>query len=410
MRLLYADTHVHSLNPTNTLMPHLVASAAPSLTLYGPGFSSPDDLVRGILKFVERTGPYDGIVLGPNSLLWSWAADHVDRSARSTKRYTALSSAPERIAAYNRDIMNSLPDLPVKWRIASLLTLDSYAAAPRVTERLESLDLHIIAPDAQFSPLPEQLPDWVWMERHFIRKKKLVSGAWREFLERNAHRIISLPHFVGDNEFFYRGLAERSIRISAPGVGYVMRQRGVEALKSRGIAVRRKHVFNLFRALDKLGIQAFSNFVALRLFNVTYLSDLVGSRFVYTAPEGFHIPVRKFFEIPAAGAALLCLPPWSFSSLGFRDGEHYVNVTPESLPDALLELEKNPDRAQAIADAGRRLVLRKHSASARISQLSQCLKAIGNGTFKGSRWDNGEFRLIGAEAAADARDEAQTVV
>ena len=137
----------------------------------------------------------------------------------------------------------------------------------------------------------------------------------------------------------------------------------------------------------------FRTLVFLKLFNVTFFSNLIDARFVYTARGGFGIAVRKFFEIPAAGAVMICAPPLGFRQLGFQDGLHYVHSEPEHLPGILRALEADPDRSQSIARNGQRLVLARHSLHARSEQFAACLSALVQGAYLGSSWVNGEYEV-----------------
>jgi hypothetical protein len=178
-----------------------------------------------------------------------------------------------------------------------------------------------------------------------------------------------------------------------PGVKYVLRDRGVQELKKAGINPAGSLIFDLFRALNRVGVPVFRSFVPLKLFNLTFFERLVNTRFVYTARGGFGIAVRKFFEIPAAGAVMLCAPPLGFAELGFKNDEHFVECQPEDLPKALKALEADMERSQAVARAGQRLVLTRHSLSARAGQFAACLDAIVAGAFAGAHWMDGEFKV-----------------
>lgn len=400
MKLLYIDAYHHYLNPTSSLLPALVAAAAPDVRFYGPGYSSDAELKDGIRAFVDRTGPYDGFLLGVQVPLFAWDDGLLRRNARHVLRYNVFGSPSATLLPFFKDILANAASLPIRFRFISLLNYDYYSATSRHTDVFEALDAFVIVPGVQFAPVFDQLPDWVWKERHFVRKKKMISSAWRDFLARRPDRVISLLHFVADSEFSFRGLSERRQRISIPGIEYVMRKEGRRTLKARGLHPATKPIFNFLRYADRLGVWVFSRFLALKLYHATYQGNLIDTRFAYTAREGFGIPLRKFFEIPAAGAVMLCIPPPAFSELGFRDGEHYVEVTAESLPDAIEALERDPARAQAIAAAGRKLVFDRHSLAARSSQLAQCLRAIADGTFAGSAWSQGEFQVLTAQTGA----------
>jgi len=393
MRLLYADVYAHSINPSHRLTAAMAAGAADDIAFYGPGFSAAEELDRGLLAFAERTGPYDAVMIGPATALFADTDAKREGSARYWTQFAAQSASASRILAFYCDVQAVLPRLPVRRRIAALLSFDYYAATARHTDLLEALDLHVIASDAQFVPTVEQLPDWVWQEEHFRRKRHMISSEWNRFLTRRADRVLSLPHFVADEEISFRALGERSNRIAVPGVEYVLRRRALAALHKSGIRPGGKWLFHLLRAGHHLRLPVFSRYVPLRLYNNAFLGGLMDSRFVYTAPEGFGIAVRKFFEIPGAGALMLCLPPIGFGALGFRAGEHYVEVEPEALPEALAGLERDPDRAQAIASAGRRLVFERHTLRQRMRQLADCFAAMDRDRFAGSDWSQGQFRV-----------------
>ncbi len=59
IRALYVDIDLVHLNPTATYFPQLIEEAVPGLSFYGPGFSSPDLLEKGLLNWIRETGPYE---------------------------------------------------------------------------------------------------------------------------------------------------------------------------------------------------------------------------------------------------------------------------------------------------------------------------------------------------------------
>jgi hypothetical protein len=402
MKILFVDCYHNYLNPTSGLVPALFVSAAKDVCFYGPGYSSEEELKDGIRAYVDRTGPYDGLVLGMQVPLYAWDDDRLLRNALHVQNYNAFGSPVSTLLPFFKDVLANVGGLPIPHRFISLLNFDYYVTTPRHTAVFEELRAFVITPGVQFAPSPEELPDWAWQERHFVRKKSMISNAWIEFLRRWPDRVLSLPHFVADSEFSFRGLAERRHVVSIPGIEYVMRKKGRETLKARGFRPAGKPTFTFLRIADRLGLRLYSKYPFLKLYHAAYQGSLIDTRFAYTAREGYGIPVRKFFEIPAAGAVMLCLPPIGFSELGFRDGENYLEVTPDDVPDAIESLMREPERAQAIASAGRKLVLERHSLAARTGQLAQCLDAIEAGAFGGSAWKQGEFQMLARQDARPA--------
>lgn len=394
MRVLYADAYLHSLNPSNTLMSNLIASAVDDISFYGPGFLPESLLELGLLRYIELTGPYDALVLGPNIPLFARTEGDISASVNYALRYTALSSSNHTLEKYFNNILDVVPKAPIPLRFACLVTLDYYGCGQAHIDRIEQFGLHIIAPNSTFSIRLEDLPEWSHQEAHFRRKKHLLSNAWTNFVTQNPERVLTTLHFVSDSEFSFRGIAERSNLISIPGVEYVLRKQAILALESAGIKYSSKHFFNLFRLADNIRLPVFSRFASLKLFNTLFFKDLIDARSVYTATGGFGTTVRKFFEIPAAGSLMICSPPIGFSDLGFRSGEHYINAEPDQLPGILKEVEADPDYAQAIASVGRQLVFDKHSLRARASQLRSCFDAVRENNYKGAFWNDGVFSLV----------------
>lgn len=393
MKLLFVDCYHHYLNPTSGLVPALFVSAAGDVRFYGPGYSSEDELKAGIRTYVDRTGPYDGLVIGMQVPLSAWDEHRLHRNALHVQNYNAYASSVSKVLPFFKDVLTNIGRLPIARRFISLLNFDYYATTPRYTELFEELDAFVLAPGIEFAAAAGDLPDWAWQEQHFVRKKGIISNAWVDFLRRRPERVLSLPHFVADSEFSFRGLSERRHVLSIPGIEYVMRQRGRKILKQHGLHPARKTIFNLLRAADRLGLRLYSKYIFLKIYHAAYQGNLIDTRFAYTARDGYGVLVRKFFEIPAAGAVMLCLSPVGFAELGFRDGENYIETTPEHAPEMIQTLIRDPERAQAIAAAGRKLVFDRHSVAARTHQLKQCLDAIGAGAFAGSAWSQGEFKV-----------------
>ena len=74
--------------------------------------------------------------------------------------------------------------------------------------------------------------------------------------------------------------------------------------------------------------------------------------------------------------------------------KHDVNriaAAPKDVPEVGDYLDSNPEVAQSVADAGRRMIWEKHSVHARGRQLKRLLHAIVQGRFKRAVWDKGEF-------------------
>ena len=131
--------------------------------------------------------------------------------------------------------------------------------------------------------------------------------------------------------------------------------------------------------------------LALEFLNRDFRQRLAGSRYSYTCGSGLDMPIRKFVEIPAGGAVLVCRPFTGFADAGFVDGVNAIVCEPQDIIDVHRMLAANPDQAQRIADAGRRLVAQCHSTSARSEQFRLLFQMIAAGRFVGARWSAGRF-------------------
>ena len=85
--------------------------------------------------------------------------------------------------------------------------------------------------------------------------------------------------------------------------------------------------------------------------NSGFRKGLLVCRYGYTCGAFIRGPIRKFFEIPAAGQVLVCEPFKGASNAGFIDRNTMLESAPEDILDVNNWLSKNPARAQ-IADNG----------------------------------------------------------
>lgn len=401
IRALYVDTDLIHLNPSATYFPQLIEAAMPNVSFYGPGFSSPEVLAKGLLDWISATGPYEIIFIGPNTPL---LVDNLDNVIESTmaymRRYTAHGNTEAQLVAFIKDLYAVLPKVDIKHRIATSMNFDYYAATDAQVQRLQDWNLTLIGPNGQFVRPLAELPEFVTQEKHYLRKKARLSDCWFDFLHAHPERVITALHYVVPSEFSFTPLHSRRAVVAVPGVEYHLRKEANAALRQSGIRPASKWYFQLFRVLDRLGVPAYGCPWGLHLYNQYFQRALKTSRYVYTARGGFGLPVRKFFEIPAAGALMLCSPCTGYQELGFVDGVHYHAVEPNDLPGVLQELVRT-GAGHDVAVAGRKVAANNHSLQARAQQIARCLEALTNGTYCGSRWQNGAFVLNGESPSAD---------
>jgi hypothetical protein len=389
------DIDLVHLNPTATYYPQLIEAAVPNVSFYGPGFSSPELLAKGLLNWISETGPYEMIFIGPNSpiLCGNLNNDVIHSTLAYMRRSTAHGHTESQLVAFLKDLFAVLPKVNIEHRVATSLNFDYYAATDAQVQRLQDLNLILVGPNEQFIRPFVELPAFVVQEKHYQRKKAWLSDCWYDFLHAHPERVITALHYVLPSEFSFTPIDLRRPVVAVPGVEYYLRKEANLALRRSGVRMASKWYFHLFRTLNRLGLPVYGHPTGLRLYNNFFQRTLKTSRYVYTAPGGFGLPVRKFFEIPAAGALFLCRPCTGYQELGFVGGVHYLSAEPTDLPGLLQELTRT-GAGHDVAMAGRKITANNHSLQARARQISLCLEALRNRTYRGARWDRGEFHVL----------------
>jgi hypothetical protein len=249
---------------------------------------------------------------------------------------------------------------------------------------------------------------WVAAEGYMQRKLRAghVLGLLDKFAAREERRIVSLGFFVAESEFYWGGIAGRPYDACVPGSKYARRQYFLESLKGiQDVRIPRFWYKTAYQALEYLRLRPFSRFHLVHLYNLLFQRVLSLSKCCVTDGGANNYPVRKFFEIPAAGAVLVCPPATGMAALGFRENVNYIPVREaKDAVEAVKSIAAAPHRYEAMAAAGRERVLASHSLSARAGQLEEAVQRILAGTFNGTLWHDGCFGCVPA-AASDARPE-----
>lgn len=393
MRVLYVDANAWHINPTANLLPVLVRERFPAAHFYGPGFVDDAVLAGGLQAFFDFHGPFDVALLGPATPFLGESVD-ADRGAVAFLRRSASHRLDDQtLLTFFADARAAFGKLPCGVRLLSLLNFDYYAATQRQIDILLEQAIAVLGPNDQFVPALADLPDFASREKHFVRKAQRFTDAWRNFLLEHPERVVTATHFVGPHEYCFDPLSVRPYKVAVPGVEYVLRKDAVRRLARTRLRRASKGYFHLYRLANRLGLPAYSHPLSLRLYNLFFQRTLADTRCVYTARGGFGIPIRKFFEIPAAGGLLICSPCNGYADLGFEAGRHYVQAEPDTLLDVLSEWLVSP-RAQEIASTGQQLVIDRHSMAARGEQIERCLRAMITAGYRGARWHHGEFVVV----------------
>ena len=388
MRILYIDVNLSHINPTANLFPKMLLNISNDVTFYGPGFLSNEIIENGILNFVKNQNPFDIVIYGPTCPMLNKGIE--EDIVVYCMNNTTGKIPNEALLKHFKDVNLNFLNLETQIQAISTLNYDYYSDPGKVLDIIEKNNFFLIGPNEQSMSLLENLPDFVKREDHYKRKLGQFSDRWFNYIRSNPQRNITALHFVSTEEIFFDPLDNRYYDISVPGVEYFLRRKALKELKKTNLKISPKTIFNSFKILNFLKLKPYSSRLFMNFYNSSFQNMLRDSKFVYTARGGFGIPIRKFFEIPASGCVLVCEPCTGFEDLGFLSDKNYIKAKPEELIDKL-NFWINDMSAQDVANAGRDLVLLKHSRKARSEQIKKCFTKILSNEFAGSRWVKGTY-------------------
>jgi hypothetical protein len=390
-RALFVGINYRYINPTHGLIPTLFGRALET-RFYGPGFVSQAVLDRGIASYVDSLDGVD-VIIATKDL----CANHdAERLSRFLHRYAVMLNGGQVTRNSLTDIRSFLK-ANRRRAICPLTDVDPHSAPQADLDNFRAHAEHFMLWGNQFL---NTLGDEALVAQEWYLQRKLRAGHALGLLDRFAAeestRIVSLGMFVSESEFHWGGLVDRPYDVSVPGSSYIRRKQLISALARNGnFRMPRNFYRPFYQIAERLGLRPYARFQLLNLYNHLFHRSLCQSKSCITDGGANNYPVRKFFEIPAAGALMLCAPATGMDALGFCDRMQYFAAPDASATEEILhDLTQNVERYEPIADAGRRLVFEKHSLAARAEQLRRAIARILEGTFRGSRWDNGEFVCI----------------
>jgi hypothetical protein len=388
VRTLFVGINYRYINPTMSLLPAALGAAC-ELHFYGPGFVGDAILAQGIDRYVESIGGVD-LVFTSKDFCGGYEAD---RLSRFVSRYVVLLNGGQVTSHVLADVSQFLQENKRRV-IVSLIDVDPHAVDHA------TLDMFLSHGDYFFGwgeGFLNTLGDANASAReHHLRKKQakgFTLGLFDEFVKLHAKAIINLGHFVSNGEFYWGSLANRRFDVAVPGARYARRQETERLLeRAKGIVLAHPRYGIAYQIAERLSARPFSKFYLSHLYNLAFQRLLSRCKICITDGGMNNFPVRKFFEIPAAGALLVCWPATGMESLGFVSGVNCLFIRSEAEASAsVAAVMANPGKFERVAAAGRDLVLREHSLSARTTQLRTAIQRIHAGTFAGSGWHDGRF-------------------
>ena len=386
------DCNIKYLNPARRFLSSFFMGVGHT-HFYGPGYVSLECLNEGILKYAEEFGPFDFVVVTSTSLrLKPISSNLLDASFKFfTKCFSFDFSKKEFVTFFN--YKNDIINIPHVKRIAFLSTFDFHVLEENDCSTLiTNFDL-VVGYNKQHSQFSSDL-DQISLAKEG-RHGSNGLNSWAKMVREYPKKIFPYLNYSLPNEFHYSSHNSRSNDWIVPGTRYSARKEAFSNLKKMGVKVQRDTKKNQFIKVLKYFFKILNTSDLLMIaHNEEFISAIRKSKFGYTCGSAFDMPIRKIFEIPAAGALLIIKPFSSVESLeciGWKHLKNCIMSDPGDLAYWVNWITKNPIEAQKIAHRGQRLVLEKHNFECRISSFRKALDLLSNGNFFGAEWHDGEI-------------------
>ena len=384
MRILLLDSNVRFVNDTRNLLPSLL-QASGELVTFGPGYVSTQELEQGLHAFLDQRDAVDIIVITEHML---YAGMHGAELISKTININYSCKFPLTDLKYVTDIAKDAKALGVPI-VVSLVETDFYNIQKKNLDMIESYSEAVLAPSSQFILPMANLPN---LSKEYFSIH--ANDHWHDYAVKNAGRIGSFPcHYVASGEFYYNDLTNRYISWSVPGVNYYSRELSSSMLRKANLLPFEMPWHLMPSLLNKLGLKPYGKDWVQRVMQYKFRKTLSESKYAFTCGSGSSVPVRKFFEIPAAGAVLTCIPFSGFRDAGYIDQVNAIVCDPKDILEVHKWLESDLSRAQRIADAGRAMVQKNHSVNARARQFKSIFESVIDGSFSGGAWERGTFKI-----------------
>ncbi|TVR11182.1 MAG: glycosyltransferase family 1 protein [Salinarimonadaceae bacterium] len=382
LKILYVSADLCYTNPTGQMIPAVLDHVG-KVTFFGPGFVPAAELSRGLQRFIDEHGPFDFAV---TTELVALTAQRIEPEIliNRVRRLYAFGFPPADLGF--------LPQIASQWRALRMPRLVSLLQDDLYNWSRSHVDLALASSDVM---LGNGLENLVRIdEMRDIESEPWAARATDVFVDLVTglpERFASFPLFVSDDEICRVPHFSRKNRWAVPGIQYRARRIAADELTRAGHRLRRKppsvYVHKLAEWLGRMPRSGVA--LAQHLFR----RELESARAVYTCGSVLRQPIRKFFEVPAAGALMVCEPCAGLTDYGFEDGLSCLMIAPNDVLQADRLLAGDPERAQAIARHGQRIVIEKHTIGARARQLAAVLDRLRRGSFAGARWSGGEYAL-----------------
>lgn len=413
MKILVIDVNYDHANASHRNLRNSLADVM-DVRYFGPGYSSRDELDKGLLEFIngERI---DLILAGSVLLLESVIDKGIGIIAPyAIHRYLMPKYLMNEALIYAKAIEEQLlqiKNIPIVLQLYSDIGTLSVGMAKKM-EKLLRYGFYLMAIGEDFATIN--------LRGRMFGEFPGNNNCYK--LVKSYHkRIISMP-FLGVNEcnYCFSDLESRKFEWVVPGnvnSDYPQRGKVISLLKKEGVSLwshkgindqlvfknsiktRLLHIeynskLEKYLSLFYPNLHLIPNRVPLEkvaLYREIYLEGLRNSKCAYVDGSNLKLIVGKYFEVPAAGNLMIGDVVTGLDKLGFVPGIHMIEAPPQKVYKIYQQLQKDREKMQEISRNGQKLVIEKHTFRCRATGLKRAFEAIINGNFDGSHWENGDF-------------------
>ena len=288
--------------------------------------------------------------------------------------------------------INKIDNIPI---FISLLRTDYYALNDDMISILSELcshdNIYVLGLNKDFILYKNQLRD-LDKERFYNE----VKDNYAKFVRKYDRKIIPLVHAVDVDEIIDPNFHKKKYDICIPGVKYYYRKLLMKRLRNLGINYVSDTPINLIlKGLDRFGIIYVTEYeFTINTYYKQFRYLINKSWCTFTCGSALRYPVRKFFEIPAFGSLLMCVPCAGFEKLGFKDRHNCLNCLVDDFDDGLKDLLndiRDRDFVKRVTINGQELIANRHTMMNRSRQFYEIYRLIVMGKFKYAYWENGSI-------------------
>lgn len=368
MRVLYIDFNYKYINPTKELLFKLSKLMFEKVVNYGPGYVTLDQLNKGIISFIKKNGPFDYVVTNETAFCSYNAKIWRQDSLKDIYKSFDIKFPKEHLSY---KIIKDLNDFFINFDgnlILYKLQSDFY------NERIENLQFYETKKKMKIVTWGEDL--WEKKENlEFINNEKFLkhpNNLWFDFVQKNKNRIISVPHFLDNSEIDFNNPKDKINKVTVPGVKYWFREEVVNILKRKKYYRNNNFIYPFANFLMRFGVSMYQSEFGINILSKTFINSIKSSKFAFTCGTVYKMPLRKFFEIPALGTALICYPFKNAEKFGFIDNETCFYVSsPQDFEYKIDKIMDDKNLYQKVMSNGRDMINSMHTTK----QRSQFIKS-----------------------------------